>query len=95
MPIYSQNNVLPSGEKSVLGRSMVIQDVSRHHTGVYTCTADNGVGQPASADIDLKVLCESMPTDSSVLEVFGGKPTHILDGGSVQICSFIQDQIIR
>ena len=50
--------MLPSGEKSVLGRSMVIQDVSRHHTGVYTCTADNGVGQPASADIDLKVLCE-------------------------------------
>ena len=74
---------------------MVIQDVSRHNTGVYTCTADNGVGQPASADIDLKVLCESISSDSSVLEVYGGKPNHILDGGSVQICSFFQDEIIR
>ena len=37
-----------------------IQDVNRHHTGIYTCTADNDVGQPAAADIDLKVLCKSL-----------------------------------
>jgi hypothetical protein len=53
-----QNNLLPSGEKSESGRSIVVQDVTRHHTGVYTCTANNDVGQPATAEIDLKVLCE-------------------------------------
>lgn len=50
------NNMLPSGEKSLTGVSIVIQEVSRHHTGLYICTADNGVGQPSSAEIDLQVL---------------------------------------
>ena len=49
---------MPTGEKSKSGRSIVVQDVTRHHTGIYTCTADNGVGRPASAEIDLKVLCK-------------------------------------
>ena len=37
---------------------MIIQDVSRHHSGIYICTADNEVGSPARAEIDLKVLCK-------------------------------------
>jgi len=50
------NNLLPSGETTANGKSVVIQDVSRHHSGIYVCTADNQVGSPASAEIDLKVL---------------------------------------
>jgi len=50
------NNVLPSGEKFVEGNSVIIQEVSRHHSGIYVCSADNEVGNPARAEIDLKVL---------------------------------------
>ena len=53
-----QNNLLPSGETTANGNSVVIQDVSRHHSGIYICTADNQVGSPAKAEIDLKVLCK-------------------------------------
>ena len=55
---FLQNNVLPSGEKFVEGNSVIIQEVSRHHSGIYVCTADNEVGNPARAEIDLKVLCK-------------------------------------
>uniref|UniRef100_A0A0K2SXN7 Ig-like domain-containing protein n=1 Tax=Lepeophtheirus salmonis TaxID=72036 RepID=A0A0K2SXN7_LEPSM len=51
-----ENNLLPSGDKALEGYSIVIQDVSRHHSGIYSCTADNKVGEPARAEIDLKVL---------------------------------------
>jgi len=51
-----KNNVLPSGEKTKKGLSMVIRDVTRHHAGTYTCTANNDVGQPHTAEIDLRVL---------------------------------------
>ena len=58
MFFFFQNNLLPSGEKFEEGNSVIIQDVSRHHSGIYVCTADNQVGSPASAEIDLKVLCK-------------------------------------
>ena len=32
--------------------------MSRHHSGIYICSADNEVGNPARAEIDLKVLCK-------------------------------------
>jgi len=50
------NNMLPSGDKMVEGDKLVIQDVTRHHSGVYLCTGDNQVGRPDTAQIDLKVL---------------------------------------
>ena len=50
--------MLPSGDKFVEGNSVIIQDVTRHHSGIYICTADNEVGTPARAEIDLKVLCK-------------------------------------
>ena len=53
-----QNNLLPSGDKTATGNSIVIHDVSRHHAGDYECKAENQVGEPAAARIDLKVLCE-------------------------------------
>ena len=42
-----------------------IRQVDRFDAGRYTCTADNGVGSPASAQIALQVLCESRNFDNS------------------------------
>ncbi|CAH0564335.1 unnamed protein product [Brassicogethes aeneus] len=51
-----KNNVLPSGERSVSGQSMVIQHADRHSAGQYECAAENGVGQIDSRHITLNVL---------------------------------------
>lgn len=51
-----KNNVLPSGERSVSGLSLVIQHADRHSAGQYQCSADNGVGQPDTKHITLNVL---------------------------------------
>ena len=37
---------------------LTLSHVSRADTGVYTCSADNGVGQPDTATINLTVQCE-------------------------------------
>ena len=64
-----QNNLLPSGETTANGNSVVIQDVSRHHSGIYICTADNQVGSPAKAEIDLKVLCKFLFFHPSIKKI--------------------------
>ena len=80
-PLFLQNNLLPSGDKFVEGNSVIIQDVSRHHSGIYVCTADNDVGSPARAEIDLKVLCKffrSIIRKEIVAEnFFSSKNTHV------------------
>ena len=54
-----QNNLLPSGEKLVVAKSLVIDSVDRHEAGIYTCEAKNGVGlKTATASIKLQVLCK-------------------------------------
>ncbi|XP_068084641.1 protein CEPU-1 [Anabrus simplex] len=50
-----KNNLLPSGEKSVEGFSITIEQANRHHAGVYECTANNGVGEPVTQHINLHV----------------------------------------
>ena len=44
-------------ECGVRGNEGVMQ-VTRHHEGVYQCSASNGVGSKASAKINLRVLRE-------------------------------------
>jgi len=52
-----QNNLLPSGEKSLEAKSLVIESVDRHEAGIYICEARNGVGhKSATATIKLQVL---------------------------------------
>lgn len=52
-----QNNLLPSGEKSLVAKSLVIESVDRHEAGIYICEAKNGVGhKSATASIKLQVL---------------------------------------
>jgi len=58
-----QNNLLPSGEKSLEAKSLVIESVDRHEAGIYICEARNGVGhKSATATIKLQVLCKYLQT---------------------------------
>lgn len=47
---------LPTGQKFVSGNSILIHSVKREHAGVFVCMADNGVGNQATANINLTVL---------------------------------------
>ncbi|KAK8376395.1 hypothetical protein O3P69_009795 [Scylla paramamosain] len=46
---------LPSGAEEEEGLSMTLEGVDRHVEGTYTCTADNGIGDPASASMSITV----------------------------------------
>ena len=46
---------MPSGEEEVRGLSITFTSTSRHHTGIYTCSADNGFGRAINATITLDV----------------------------------------
>ena len=51
--------MLPEGSISGPNRhGYTIKKVDRFDAGRYTCTANNGVGVPATAQIALQVLCE-------------------------------------
>ena len=47
-------------EVDVVGRGeiMELSQVTRHHEGVYQCSASNGVGKTATSQIHLRVLCK-------------------------------------
>jgi hypothetical protein len=53
-----QGGVIPSENRPVEGFSLTLEQVDRHQAGIYQCSANNGVGPPASFDITLNVLCE-------------------------------------
>ncbi len=40
------------------GDSILLEGVSRHQAGQYQCSAHNGVGPMATAEISLTVLCK-------------------------------------
>lgn len=46
------------GEEKLHSHILSIENVDRHKGGVYICTANNGVGQPASSQVILHVLCK-------------------------------------
>ena len=46
---------MPSGEDEVRGLSITFTSTSRHHSGIYICSADNGFGRPVNATIVLDV----------------------------------------
>ena len=37
------------------GTSLLIEDIDRHAEGNYVCTADNGIGEPATASMEVMV----------------------------------------
>lgn len=47
-----------AGEEKFVSSNYVIENMDRHKGGTYICTANNGVGQMASSQIALHVLCK-------------------------------------
>ncbi|XP_050695515.1 lachesin-like isoform X2 [Eriocheir sinensis] len=50
-----QEGPLPSGLRSEQGQSLTLEGVDRHVEGTYLCTADNGIGESASAAMTITV----------------------------------------
>ncbi|XP_071534822.1 protein amalgam-like [Panulirus ornatus] len=48
-------SLLPSGQRNQQGHRLTLERVDRHMEGTYLCTADNGIGEPASAAMSLTV----------------------------------------
>jgi len=46
---------MANGEETIEGLAFTYQQVSRHDSGVYICSADNGFGEPTTAQIKLDV----------------------------------------
>lgn len=38
--------------------TLILENVDRHHAGTYQCSADNGVKDRVSMDIQLTILCK-------------------------------------
>ncbi|XP_066908891.1 opioid-binding protein/cell adhesion molecule homolog [Halyomorpha halys] len=51
-----KNNLVVAGVKSITGSSLTINQTTRHHAGVYMCTADNGVLVPVTKEINVNIL---------------------------------------
>ncbi|GAB0088395.1 Immunoglobulin [Sergentomyia squamirostris] len=51
-----KNNILPNGEEKLSSPALTIESMDRHKGGTYICTANNGVGQPATSQVLLHVL---------------------------------------
>ena len=60
-----QERKMPNGEDSMKGLSLTYTKVTRHHSGVYICSADNGFGEPTTAilklDVQRELLTEIIP----------------------------------
>ena len=59
---------MPSGEESIRGLSITYTAVTRHHSGVYICDADNGFGDTTSAILKLDVQRKYLYQFFSLLE---------------------------
>lgn len=49
---------MPRSEVSNGGSTLTLHEVTRHHAGIYKCSATNGVGKDAVEEIHLQVLCK-------------------------------------
>ena len=51
---------MPDGSEAKEGLSMTFGKVTRHNSGIYVCSADNGFGEPSTAEIKLDVERKSI-----------------------------------
>ena len=56
--IFLQGGLLNTGHTKVEGLSLQLENVGRTDAGIYICTANNGVGEPASAQITVNINCK-------------------------------------
>ena len=66
MRILQQNQLLPAGAETQPGQALHLPEVARQHAGLYTCTADNGLGTTAAASIQIDVLCKTFYTNTLI-----------------------------
>ena len=52
---HRRERKMPSGEDRIHGQSITFTSVSRHHSGNYVCSADNGFGDPTETILKLDV----------------------------------------
>eukprot|EP00094_Tigriopus_californicus_P013085 TCALIF_12654-PA protein Name:"Similar to Ama Protein amalgam (Drosophila melanogaster)" AED:0.21 eAED:0.21 QI:0/0/0/0.42/0.5/0.57/7/0/498 len=52
---HRRERKMPSGEEFIRGLSFTYTSVSRHHSGNYICSADNGFGEPSETTLKLDV----------------------------------------
>ena len=52
---HRKERKMPTGEESIRGLSLTYKSVTRHHSGIYICEADNGFGEPSVANLKLDV----------------------------------------
>jgi len=73
------DNLLPAGSISGANQhGYKIHRVDRFDAGRYTCRADNGVGSPATAQIDLQVLYEpEIEVEAEKVHSGVGKEAHL------------------
>lgn len=53
-----KGGLLGNGRKDQEGLSLELKNVGRHDAGTYVCTANNGIGREASAEINVEITCE-------------------------------------
>ena len=56
--ILFQGGLLNTGYTKVEGLSLQLENVGRTDAGIYICTANNGVGESASAQITVNINCK-------------------------------------
>ena len=52
---HRKERKMPTGEETIRGLSLTYKAVTRHHSGIYICEADNGFGVPTTANLKLDV----------------------------------------
>ena len=62
---HRRDRKMPSGEDFIRGTSFTYTAVTRHHSGNYICSADNGFGEPTETLVKLDVQREFRPFVSS------------------------------
>lgn len=60
---HRRERKMPSGEEFIRGLSFTYTSVSRHHSGNYICSADNGFGEPSETTLKLDVQRKWLSSD--------------------------------
>ena len=60
MKWHRRERKLPSGETEIHALSLTYTAVTRHHSGNYICSADNGFGEPSETVLKLDVQRKSL-----------------------------------
>eukprot|EP00095_Tigriopus_kingsejongensis_P001599 maker-scaffold317_size209118-snap-gene-0.9 protein:Tk01599 transcript:maker-scaffold317_size209118-snap-gene-0.9-mRNA-1 annotation:"GF16716" len=77
-----RGKTLPSGDETIDASELTFLNVDRKHSGIYTCTADNGFSQEVQEKIEVYV--EYKP-EVTVEEVF----IHANTGNQVELVCFV------